>query len=89
MFSIKEIGDLEMPFTAKYVMKHYCSIGRFSDKLYTGVTNENGVEFIELPEFKIFYKFNLQVRGYDCMYFRSNKNNIIYSLKTKNMVAYI
>ena len=50
-FSIKEIGDLEMPFTAKYVMKHYCSIGRFTDKLYTGVTNENGVEFIELPEF--------------------------------------
>lgn len=50
-FSIKEIGDLEMPYTAKYVMEHYCSIGQFSDKLYAGATNENGVEFIELPEF--------------------------------------
>ena len=50
-FSIKEIGELEMPYTAKYVMEHYCSIGQFSDKLYAGATNENGVEFIELPEF--------------------------------------
>lgn len=50
-FSIKEIGDLEMPYTAKYVMEHYCAIGRFSDKLYMGATNENGVEFMELPEF--------------------------------------
>ena len=50
-FSIKEIGDLEMPYTAKYVMKHYCSIGQFSEKLYMGATNEKGVDFIELPEF--------------------------------------
>ncbi len=50
-FSVKEIGNLEMPYTAKYVVDHYCSVGRFSDKLYAGVTNEKGVEFIELPEF--------------------------------------
>lgn len=50
-FPIADINNLEMPYTAKYVMKHYCATGRFSDKLYTGVTNENGVEFIELPEF--------------------------------------
>lgn len=50
-FSIKEIGDLDMPYTAKYVIGHYCSVGQFSDKLYAGVTKENGVEFIELPEF--------------------------------------
>lgn len=49
-FSIEDIGALEMPYTAKYVMEHYCAKGRFTDKLYTGVTNENGVEFIELPE---------------------------------------
>lgn len=49
-FSIKDINSLEMPYTAKYVMEHYCTIGRFSDKLYAGVANENGVEFIELPE---------------------------------------
>lgn len=50
-FSIQEIGALEMPYTAKYVMEHYCTTGRFSDKLYVGVTNEKGVEFTELPEF--------------------------------------
>lgn len=50
-FSIDEIGGLEMPYTAKYVMEHYCAAGRFSDKLYAGVTNENGVEFVEIPEY--------------------------------------
>ena len=50
-FSMKEIGDLEMPYTAKYVMKHYCETGYFTDKLYAGTTNETGVVFTELPEF--------------------------------------
>ena len=50
-FSIKEIDELEMPYTAKYVIGHYCSVGQFSDKLYVCVTNEKGVEFIELSEF--------------------------------------
>ena len=50
VLSIKDIGILEMPYTAKYVMEHYCVTGRFTDKLYVGVTNEKGVEFIELPE---------------------------------------
>ena len=50
-FHIREIGALEMPYTAKYVMEHYCATGKFTDKLYAGVTNEKGVEFIELPEF--------------------------------------
>ena len=50
-FSLREIGALEMPYTAKYVMEHYCAKGQFSDKIYAGVTNENGVEFIELAEF--------------------------------------
>ncbi|MBR3840222.1 MAG: NUDIX domain-containing protein [Erysipelotrichales bacterium] len=49
-FSIEDIGALEMPYTAKYVMSHYVSDGQFTDKLYTGVANENGVDFIELAE---------------------------------------
>ncbi len=49
-FSVKEIDELEMPYTAKYVLSHYCSIGQFSDKLYAGVANEKGVEFIEFSE---------------------------------------
>ena len=50
-FSLDEISDLEMPYTAKYVTEHYCTIGRFTDKLYAGVTNEIGVAFMELPEY--------------------------------------
>lgn len=49
-FSLHEIHALEMPFTAKYVIEHYCSTGRFTDVLYTGVTNSEGVEFVEMPE---------------------------------------
>ena len=49
-FSFADINTLEMPYTAKYVMQHYCTTGRLTDKLYTGVANENEVEFIELPE---------------------------------------
>lgn len=50
-FPLEEIGSLEMPYSAKYVMEHYCATGRFSDKLYTGVANGKEVEFVELPEY--------------------------------------
>ena len=50
-FSMHEIRNLEMPHTAKYVMEHYVSVGRFTDKVYMGAANENGVEIIELVEF--------------------------------------
>ena len=50
-FSLDELRDLPMPHTAKYVMEHYCEIGRFTDKLYVGATHETGVAFMELPVF--------------------------------------
>jgi len=50
-FSLKQLDELEMPYTARYVMNHYCSIGQYSDKIYTGVANENEVIFLELSEF--------------------------------------
>lgn len=49
-FPLDAIGELKMPHSAKYVMKHYCEEGRFSDKMYTGVTNSDDVTFVELPE---------------------------------------
>ena len=49
-FPLDAIGELKMPHSAKYVMKHYCEVGRFSDKMYTGVTNAEDVTFVELPE---------------------------------------
>ena len=50
-FSLKEIHDLEMPYTAKYVIDHFCSIGQFTNEMYTAVANGNEVVFVGLPEF--------------------------------------
>lgn len=41
----------EMPFTAKGMLEHYMSTGRFDDKLYCGATTPDGVIFTELKEF--------------------------------------
>ena len=49
-FPLDAIGELKMPHSAKYVMKHYCEEGRFSDKMYVGTTNAKDVTFVELQE---------------------------------------
>ena len=50
-FPIDEISSLEMPYTAKYVMEHYCKTGYRTNTLYVGVANPDKVIFCELPEF--------------------------------------
>ena len=50
-FSEEETKDLKMPFTAKYVVKHYISTGKNTDKLYGGIAVESGVNFTELLDF--------------------------------------
>lgn len=47
-FPIDEVSDLPMPFTAKFVVDHYFSTGRSTDKMYVGVTTDKGVDFSEL-----------------------------------------
>jgi 8-oxo-dGTP diphosphatase len=47
-FPIDKVSDLPMPFTAKYVVDHYISTGRSTDKMYVGVTTDEGVDFSEL-----------------------------------------
>ncbi|MBP3796998.1 MAG: NUDIX domain-containing protein [Ruminococcus sp.] len=49
-FGVDEVHELEMPFTAKYVVEHYLKTGKFDDKIYVGVTNSDGVDFTELKE---------------------------------------
>ncbi len=49
-FNVDEIHTLEMPFTAKYVVEHFYSIGYMTDKLYVGVATKKGVNFLELSE---------------------------------------
>lgn len=48
-FDISEIHALEMPYTAKYVIEHYLSIGMHNNQLYCGVADGKQVTFIELP----------------------------------------
>lgn len=50
-FPLDEIGSIEMPFTAKHVMEHYCKIGYQTNSLYVGVANPDKVVFCDLPEF--------------------------------------
>ncbi len=49
-FSMEEMRSLEMPFTAKYVMEHFYTTGRYSKKLYVGIANADTVKFLELSE---------------------------------------
>ena len=50
-FSIEEMEDLKMPYTAGYVVKHYCETGRFTKEVYIGAADGKTVEFIQMPEF--------------------------------------
>lgn len=49
-FHLDDIHSLEMPHTAKYVMEHYCTTGRYNDKTYIGISNTDKAEFFELSE---------------------------------------
>lgn len=49
-FNLDEIESLPMPLTAKYVMKHYCQVGRNTEALYVGVTCPDGMQIHELIE---------------------------------------
>ena len=49
-FSLDDMLSLEMPFTAKFVMEHFYTIGRYTDELYAGIANADKVDFLALPE---------------------------------------
>lgn len=50
-FDLNEVSALKMPYSAKYMMKHYLTIGRKNDIVYVGVANGTGVVFTELEEY--------------------------------------
>lgn len=47
-----EIKTLEMPHTAKYMIRHYIDIGRYTNDIYGGVAIPGGVEFTKLESFE-------------------------------------
>jgi len=50
-FDLAEVSELEMPYSAKYMMEHYIATGRYDDKVYVGVADGAGVVFSQLPEY--------------------------------------
>ena len=47
----KDVLSLDMPVTAKYMLKHYLTVGRYTSCLYAGATTQTGAVFTELCEF--------------------------------------
>ena len=47
----EKVPELEMPVSAKHMILHYIKEGRFTDKLYGGITEETGTNFVEMKVF--------------------------------------
>lgn len=45
------LGELPMPVTARHVVEHYLTVGRYDDKLYGGVTTAEGPVFAAMTDF--------------------------------------
>jgi len=46
-----EIPSLNMPVSARHMILHYLETGRFTDRIYAGITREQGTYFTALTEF--------------------------------------
>ena len=47
-----EIPELPMPVSAKHMILHYLSEGRYTDHIYCGVTEETGTNFVVMQNFE-------------------------------------
>ena len=45
------IPALTMPVSAKHMILHYLQVGRFTDRVYCGITEENSTNFVAMEEF--------------------------------------
>ena len=50
-FKFNEIKKLNVPHTAKYVIEHYIKEGKNTNKIYGGIAEKDGINFIELKQF--------------------------------------
>ena len=51
-FTLSELSALEMPYTAKFVIAHYLSIGQKTNAMYVGVADGKRVNFTILPQYE-------------------------------------
>lgn len=49
--ALSALDGLPMPVTARHVIDHYLTTGRFDDRLYGGVSTADGMTFAEMDEF--------------------------------------
>jgi len=49
--AMNALDVLPMPVTARHVLQHYLAVGRFTDKLYGGLTTAEGPVFAEMTDF--------------------------------------
>jgi len=48
----EEIPALHMPVSARHMILHYLSTGRFDDRIYCGITEAAGTNFVPMAEFE-------------------------------------
>ena len=53
-FDLSELNSLEMPFTSKYVVKHYLEIGCKNHDIYAGIADGEKIVFVNNLHLKIF-----------------------------------
>lgn len=49
---LAQIPSLLMPASAKHMILHYLEEGRFTDRLYAGITRQEGTAFVPMEEFE-------------------------------------
>lgn len=49
-FDFSELLELDMPFSAKFVIEHYIKIGQATNEVYGGVADGKKVVFVTMPE---------------------------------------
>ena len=47
---LDEVMALEMPFSARLMMEHYLSVGRYTEALYAGIADDRMMHFAEMKE---------------------------------------
>ena len=47
-FSLNDLEKLPMPFTARYMIDHYLTVGRFNNAVYGGIASKDRVAFTQL-----------------------------------------
>lgn len=50
-FDLDKMGDLEMPVSARHMIDHYLAAGQHDNRLYAGISTENGADFTAMEEF--------------------------------------